>query len=161
MAADSILPIALGSSVPSASAGALAGLLGMRIEVTSAAGTKAYRVVKAGGALSTIGNAVLVSALDANNAPTWVVNTTTTAASPYGGVAVTSQVALSTGDYFLLQVAGPAQVISQAAIAAGAYIGSSTVAKQVVTSTNGTAIGAAVVAAGAGGATIAANLFAS
>ena len=89
-----------------------------------------WMLVKAAAALTTMGRAVLASATS-GGLPTYIVNTTTTAADPYViGVCKSTQVDLASGDFFLVQRRGYAEVISAAAIAAGAAVGASTTAKK-------------------------------
>ena len=91
---------------------------------------KRWMIVKATGALTTMGRAVVASATS-GGLPTYSVSTTTTAADPYViGVCHSSQVDLAAGDYFLVQGSGYAEVISAAAIAAGVAVGASTTAKK-------------------------------
>jgi hypothetical protein len=89
-----------------------------------------WMVVKATGALTTMGRAIVASATS-GGLPTYSVSTTTTANDPYViGVCHSSQVDLAAGDFFLVQGSGFAEIISAAAIAASVAIGSSTTAKK-------------------------------
>lgn len=89
-----------------------------------------WMIVKATGALTTMGRALVASATS-GGLPTYSVSTTTTAADNYAiGVCHSSQVDLAAGDFFLVQGSGYAEVISAAAIAANVAIGSSTTAKK-------------------------------
>jgi hypothetical protein len=80
---------------------------------------KVYRLVKAGAAIAAAEGKILVSAVDGTTGErTWVVDVTTTANDPLvAGVVPEDQVGstgttgLVSGDYFLLQVAGDAQVL--------------------------------------------------
>lgn len=95
-------------------------------------GSKTYRLVKAAGTLTTIGRAALVTALDGTTKlPTWIVTTTTTANDcTIVGVCDSTQVNVVVDDFLLIQVAGPAEVISAAAIVASKLVGTSTTAKK-------------------------------
>lgn len=108
-----------------------------------------YVLVKAAAALTSMGRAVVASATS-GGLPTYIVNTTTTAFDPYAvGVFRSDQVDLASGDFALVQVSGYAEVISAAAIAAGAGVGASTTAKKCddASLTVGGTIGAALEAA--------------
>lgn len=64
--------------------------------------------------------------------PTYIVDTTTSAASYLGiGFGKSTQVALAAGDVFLVQTSGFGEATSAAAIAAGAMIGTSTTAGKI------------------------------
>lgn len=90
-----------------------------------------WKIVKAAGALTTMGRAVVVASSASSGIPTSVVTTTTTANDPLAvGVCHSSQVDLASGDFFLVQGSGYAEVISAAAIAASVAIGTSTTAKK-------------------------------
>lgn len=93
-------------------------------------GAKSYIMCKAAGTIASAGRKALASALDSTTKlPTYAMSTTTTANDETVlGVCDASQVDLAAGDFFLLQCAGPAEVISAAAIAAHDLIGSSTTA---------------------------------
>lgn len=92
---------------------------------------KKFRLCKATAALTTMGRALVASA-GSSGLPTFIVTTTTTAADPLAiGGCVAAQVDLAAGDYFLVQTGGFGELISAAAIAAGAAIGASTTAKKV------------------------------
>lgn len=92
---------------------------------------KGYRVCKVGAsAITTAAKRVVVSALDSDGLPTWVVSLPGAqeyqgnyfAVIPTGQVGTgTTTTTLAAGDYFLAQVSGPAQVLcnSSAGIAAG------------------------------------------
>lgn len=89
-----------------------------------------WMIVKAAGALTTMGRAIVASATS-GGLPTYTVSTTTTANDPYVvGVCHSSQVDIAAGEYFLVQGSGFAEIISAAAIAASVAIGSSTTAKK-------------------------------
>lgn len=77
-----------------------------------------YRLVKAAAAIASASGMCLVTALDSDGVPTWVVNTTTTAANPllagvvpYGQTGSTGTTGLVSGDYFYVQVSGPARIL--------------------------------------------------
>lgn len=110
-----------------------------------------WMVVKAAGALTTMGRAVVASATT-GGLPTYIVSTTTTASDPYTiGVCHSSQVDLAAGDYFLVQGSGFAEVISAAAIATSVAIGASATAKKCDdASITGGGIGTSCEAAAAG-----------
>jgi hypothetical protein len=92
---------------------------------------KKYRLCKAAAALATMGRA-LVGSAGSSGLPTFIVNTTTTAADPLGiGGCVSTQVDIAIGDYFLVQTGGYGELISAAAIVLGASVGASTTAKKV------------------------------
>lgn len=114
---------------------------------------KIYRLVKAGATITVAATKTLVTALS-SGAPTWSVNTTTTAnlhtvagVVPEGqvGTGATSTTLVS-GDYFLIQVSGPAKVIAAAAIADGGLVGTSTTAGKVDDATVAAGVGAMGVA---------------
>ena len=90
-----------------------------------------WKIVKASGALTSMGRALVASA-GSSGLPTNIVTTTTTAANPLAiGFCHSSQVDLADGDYFLVQGSGYGEGISAAAIAAGAAVGASTTAKKI------------------------------
>lgn len=93
-------------------------------------GAKSYVLVKAAAAITSCGRFALSTALDGTTKlPTYAMNTTTTANDETVlGVCDASQVDLATGDFFMLQCSGPAEIQSAAAIAAHALVGSSTTA---------------------------------
>jgi hypothetical protein len=116
--------------------------LGKRVLVNG----KEYVLVKAAASLTTMGRATVASATS-GGLPTFAVNTSTTAADPYVvGVCDSTQVDIASGSYFLVQARGYAEVISAAAIAAGASVGCSTTAKKCddATMTNGGTVGYAL-----------------
>ncbi len=130
-------------------------------------GGKAYRVVKAANAITAAAGKILVTALSSGE-PTYVVDTTTTANStlvagivPQGQVGSTGTTGLIAGDYFVVQVSGPAKALSAATIAINGLIGTSTTAGKVddasVTAGVG-ACGTALEAASAADQTIDVNL---
>lgn len=89
-----------------------------------------WRVVKAAGALTTMGRALVVSAMS-GGLPTFVATTSTTANDfNWVGICHSSQGDLAAGDYFLVQCGGYAEIISAAAIAANVAVGCSTTAKK-------------------------------
>jgi hypothetical protein len=80
-------------------------------------GVNTFRLVKAAGAISAAASKVLVTAVS-SGAPTWSVNTTTTANNglvagvvPAGQVDSTGAAGLLSGDYFLLQIGGFCSVL--------------------------------------------------
>lgn len=99
---------------------------------------KAYRLVKAGANIASAAKKALVTALS-SAAPTWVVDTTTTANDHLAaglvpsGINTISDTAdrLDSGDYFFVQVSGHATAISAAATDEGALVGTSTTAGKV------------------------------
>lgn len=102
-------------------------------------GNKAYRLVKAAADIASAENKILTTALS-SGVPTWSVNTSTTAADAHvagivpSGIDTISSTAgqLDEGDYFLLQVSGPATAIAAGTgIADNGLIGTSTVAGSV------------------------------
>lgn len=110
---------------------------------------KRYVLCKAAGALSAPGGKLVVTALDTTSKlPTWVVDTTTTANNhlAVGIIPRTLTEALAAGDIFLVQLSGPAEVISAGAITAGGLIGSSTSAGKVDDATVTAGVGAVGVA---------------
>lgn len=89
-----------------------------------------WMVVKATGALTTMGRAIVASAVS-GGLPTYSVSTTTTVSDNYAiGVCSSAQVDLAAGDFFLVQGSGYAEIISAAAIAANVAVGASTTAKK-------------------------------
>lgn len=114
---------------------------------------KVYRLVKAGASIATAATKVVITALS-SGAPTWAVNTTTSAnlhtvagVIPEGQVGTgATSTTLASGDYFLLQVSGPAKVIAAAAIADGGLVGTSTTAGKVDDATVAAGVGAMGVA---------------
>lgn len=89
-----------------------------------------WRVVKAAGTLTTMGRALVVSAMS-GGLPTFVATTSTTANDfNWVGICHSTQVDLAVGDYFLVQCGGYAEIISAAAIAANVAVGCSTTAKK-------------------------------
>jgi hypothetical protein len=80
-------------------------------------GDKTYRLCKAAAAIASAASKTLVTAVS-SGVPTWSVNTTTSANNslvagvvPVGQVDSTGAAGLLSGDYFLLQVGGPAKVL--------------------------------------------------
>lgn len=100
-------------------------------------GSRHYRLVKAAAAISAAASKVLVTAV-ATGLPTWVVNTTTSANNvlvagvvPVGQTDSAGAAGLLSGDYFLLQVAGPCMVLTvTGATAIGTGLSTSTTAGQ-------------------------------
>lgn len=95
---------------------------------------KGYRLVKAAAAIAAAAKKVLITA-DSGGAPTWAVNTTTTANSanvagvvPSGQTGSSGTTGLLENDYFLIQVSGSCDVISADAIAENGLVGTSTTA---------------------------------
>lgn len=124
--ASMTVPFATGSSALAAYSTVLSVNLGRMWIVNGAA----WRLVKAAAALTTMGRAVVVSALS-GGLPTFSVNTTTTADNHLVvGVFPSNQVDLASGDFALVQCSGYGEVISAAAIADGAAVGTSTTAKK-------------------------------
>lgn len=120
-------PFAPGASSLAANASLMADLLGKKWIVDGAD----WRMVKAAGALTSMGRAVVVSA-ESSALPTWICTTSTTASDDaWVGVCKSTQVDLATGDFFLVQCSGTCEMISAAAIADGAVVGCSTTAKKV------------------------------
>lgn len=126
----------------------LANMLGH--EVTTDGGTKTYRLVKATSAIAAAAEMILVGAATAG-VPTWNVVTSTTANDylarlggvvPAGQKGSTGTTGLIAGDYFLIQIAGPATVTSAGAIAAGGLIGTSTTAGKADDATVAASVGA-------------------
>jgi hypothetical protein len=120
-----------------------------------------WKIVKAAGALTTMGRATVAASSASSGIPTNVATTSTTASDPLVlGVCHSSQVDLATGDYFLVQGSGYAEVISAAAIAVGVAVGCSTTAKKVDDATilAAGAIGAVLELASAGDENVAIRL---
>jgi hypothetical protein len=124
----------------------LAQHLGQIVETNG--GLKKYRLVKAGAAIAAAAEMILVGAAS-GGAYTWAVDTTTTANSylalgtvPAGQKGSTGTTGLVSGDYFLLQIYGPATVTSAAAIAAGGLVGTSTTAGKADDATVAAGVGA-------------------
>lgn len=97
-------------------------------------GGKVYRLVKMSASLSAAAKKVIVSAVSAG-AKTWACTTSTTANDhtavgviPAGQTGSDGTTALASGDYLLVQVSGCCDVLSAAAVAAGALVGTSTTA---------------------------------
>lgn len=90
---------------------------------------KIYRLVKAAAAISTPSKFIVATALS-SGAPTWSVNTTTTANDHLVAGVIPSDYSatIASGSYFFIQVSGAAQVVSAGAFSAGALVGSSTTA---------------------------------
>lgn len=99
--------------------------------------TRRYVLVKAAAAIATAASKVLVTAVS-SGVPTWVVNTTTTAANflvcgvvPEGTVGSDGTTGLVADDYFLLQISGHCKLLTvTASTAAGAGLITSTTAGQ-------------------------------
>lgn len=98
---------------------------------------KVYRLVKAANAITAAAKKTLVTAVSSGN-PTWVVDVSTTANDylvagvvPVGQTGSSGTTGLLAGDYFYLQVGGPALCIAAAAITAGKPVGCSTTAGKV------------------------------
>lgn len=109
--------------------------LGRTIEVDG----KRYRLVKAAATIASVSGMVLVSALSGGQ-PTWNVNTTTTVNDqtvagivPVGQVGSTGTTSIQSGDYFYIQIAGPAQVKCTAGTVAGDLVAASGTAGSVAT----------------------------
>lgn len=110
-------------------------------------GLNRYRLVKAAALLTNPQNGVLASALT-SGVPTYVVNSTTTA-QDLGTVGVVPATinGATTGNipanaFFLVIIAGPAQVIASAAIVAGQNLTTSTTAfRAAPVSTSGATVG--------------------
>lgn len=97
-------------------------------------GSRVFRLVRAAADITTPQRLTLVTAVDAGNAPTYSVNTTTTANSSLAVGVVPTEYGTTTipsGAYFWVQVSGPAQVIAGAAVAQFALVGTSTTAGRV------------------------------
>lgn len=105
---------------------------------------KAYRLVLAGGTLAA--QQIVVTALS-SGVPTWSVSTTTTANDHLvAGVLPVGHEGAVSGQYIYVQVAGPAKIISAAAIADGGLVGTSTTAGKADDATVAAGIGAIGVA---------------
>jgi hypothetical protein len=124
----------------------LANHLGQIVETDG--GLKKYRLVQAAGAISAAAEKILVSAASAG-AFTWQANTSTTANDylaigvvPTGQKGSTGTTGLVSGDYFLIQIYGPAAVTSAGAIAAGGLVGCSTTAGKADDATVAASVGA-------------------
>ena len=143
---NTVLPFSLGQASTS---GVYANLLGQEfVDCTSANGPRTFVVVKLAAALAAPARKVVVSAISGGFA-TFVVNTTTTAGVGPGYVIpaeYTSTIPIDS--YILAQVKGPAEVLSAAAVAAFALVGTSTTAGKADDATiTGAAIGYATEAA--------------
>lgn len=147
MSVSNVLPFPLGSTSTNAS---YASLLGSEYRVMSTSGPKTFKLVKAAAQIASPARKCVISALDSSALPTWNVNTTTTANSPVGLVISTDYSStIASGAYFLAQWQGPAEVISAAAVAASALVGTSTTAgKADDASVTGASFGYALEAAG-------------
>ncbi len=95
---------------------------------------KTYRMAKNTSTLAAAATKIVVSALS-SGAPTWSFATTTTAGLhnpagviPLGQVGSTGTTSLIAGDYYFIQIGGPAKVLSGGAIADGGLVGTSTTA---------------------------------
>jgi hypothetical protein len=123
------LPMKLGTV---STAGVLAGLLGQSFRVDdpdAPLGARVFVLVRASANITAPSRKAVVSALDGTSGqPTWLVAATTTANSTTVLVIPTDygSTTIASGEYFLAQAKGIAEVISAAAIAAGAVIGTST-----------------------------------
>lgn len=95
-------------------------------------GANRYRLVKSAAAITTPSGFVLTTTLTAG-APTWLVNTTTTASDPnvVGVVPAVITATIPISSFFLIQIAGPCTCISAAALALGAAVGPSTTAGKI------------------------------
>lgn len=131
-------------------------------------GGKAYRLVKAAADIAAAAKKVLVTAMS-SGVPTWAVNTTTTANDSHvvgivpSGIdaGTTTSGTIDSGEYFLVQVSGPATAIAAAAVADNAIVATSTTAGSIddASATAGVgAIGTATAAATAASADITVNL---
>lgn len=120
----------------------LANFLGSQYEFNVDLGsglkvTRRYVLAKAAAAIATASSKVLVTAVS-SGVPTWVVNTTTSAANglvagvvPESFVGSDGSTGLVSGDYFLLQIGGHAKVITvTGATAIGVGLITSTTAGQ-------------------------------
>lgn len=128
--ANYTLPCEPGNTIATANAGnpgVIAALLGK----TYVKDGKTYRFVKAAGTLTSLGRKALVSA-QSGGLPTYSVTTSTTA-NDYTviGGCVATQANVVAGDGLLVQIGGFGELLSAAAIAAGAPIGCSTTAGKV------------------------------
>lgn len=108
----------------------LAFHLGQRYQKPSG---EMYVLCKAANAIATCASKVLVTAVS-SGVPTYVVDTTTTAASalvigvvPAGQTGSTGTTGLLSGDYFWVQIGGPSKVIT--------ITGSTTIGSGLVTTT--------------------------
>ncbi len=113
---------------------------------------KGYRIVQMLGALAAAAGKILVTGITAG-APTWIVTTSTTAGDPtVAGVVPPSQkgstgtTGLVAGDYFPLQVSGPCDVLTAAAVTNNALVGCSTTAGKCDDASVSAGIGAAGIA---------------
>lgn len=119
----SALPFPIGQTSTNASN---AALLGSRYEQKTTVGIKTFVLVKAAAQLATPTRFAVVSALS-GGLPTWNVNYSTTAgAGPALVISTDYTSTIASGAYFLAQIAGPAEIVSAAAIAAFALVGTST-----------------------------------
>lgn len=94
-------------------------------------GQRTFVVCKAAAALASPANKCVASALDATTKKmTYVVDTSTTAAdkASVGIVPPEYTATIPINAYYLVQIGGPCEVISAAAIAAGVAVGTSTTA---------------------------------
>lgn len=116
--------------------GTLAGDLG---KVFRRADGKAYRLVKAAANIAAAAKKVLVSAIS-SGAPTWAVNTTTTANDAHVVGIVPSDIVtvsdtasqIDSGSYFFVQVSGAATgIAATTGIADNGLIGTSTTAGSI------------------------------
>lgn len=99
---------------------------------------KGYRLVKAAANIAAAAKKVLVSAIS-SGAPTWSVNTSTTANDTHvvgivpSGISTVSATSgqIDSGSYFFVQVSGAATGSSAGAVADNALIGTSTTAGKI------------------------------
>lgn len=99
-------------------------------------GREVYRFVRAAAQITSPANKLVATAL-ASNVPSWVVNTTTTAADYLAAGIIPNEYTstIEAGDYFWLQVAGPASVIANGIVTAGSLFAAHTDAGEVATTT--------------------------
>jgi hypothetical protein len=123
--ADNAFPFTLGTSSTSS---ALASLLGQEYVDAGPLGARTFVLVRAAAEITAPARKIIASA-QSGGLPTFVANTTTTAnLGPAMVIPAEHTATIPSGAYFFAQVRGPAEVISAAAIAAFANVGTSTTA---------------------------------